>query len=91
MEITFLKDHLDHTAGESTTVSLQRGIYLINTKVAEEKTSATTIKKETKEDKPKGKRGKKAKVKDDLGTKGIVYNKTPEEADEEIKQLNKNV
>jgi hypothetical protein len=36
MEITFLKDHLDHTAGDSVTVTSDQGNYLIRCNVAEE-------------------------------------------------------
>lgn len=35
MEITFLKDHLDHTAGDNVTVTSDQGNYLIRCNVAE--------------------------------------------------------
>lgn len=36
MEITFLKDHLSHTAGDNATVTDDQGNYLIRCNVAEE-------------------------------------------------------
>lgn len=38
MEITLLKDHLDHTAGDTIEVTEKRGGYLLRVGVAEENT-----------------------------------------------------
>ena len=38
MKITLLKNHLDHTAGDTIDVTEQRGKYLIRTGVGKEKT-----------------------------------------------------
>jgi len=80
MKIKLLKDHLDHTAGDTVEVTTERGGYLVRVGVAEE----SKDKKHTKELKEPYSKSKE-------GTKGIVYKKTPEEADAEIKKLNKDL
>jgi hypothetical protein len=45
MEITFLKDHLGHTAGDSVTVTTDQGNYFIRCNVAEEANGKAEVKK----------------------------------------------
>jgi len=80
MKITFLKDHLDHTAGDSIEVTEERGGYLVRVGVAGES------KKQTKELKEPVSNKLSKQRKDGVST---VF--TPEEHDSRIKELNKNL
>lgn len=79
MKIKLLKDHLDHTAGDTVEVTEQRGGYLVRVGVGEVSESKTEYKE------PKGKKLQKTR-KD-----GVTTVFTPEEHDKHIKHLNKDI
>lgn len=79
MKIKLLKDHLDHTAGDTIEVTEQRGGYLVRVGVGSKSETKTEYKE------PKGKKLKKQR-KDGVST---VF--TPEEHDRHIKHLNKDL
>ena len=80
MKIKLLKAYLGKNIDDVIEVTDNRGKYLIRTGVG------VFDKKETK---PKVFKFKEPYSMSEGGTKGIVYRKTPEEADTEIKSLNK--
>lgn len=79
MKIKLLKNHLDHTAGDTIEVTEKRGGYLLRVGIGSKSETKTEYKE------PKGKKLQKPR-KD-----GVTTVFTPEEHDKHIKHLNKDL
>lgn len=79
MKIKLLKDHLDHTAGDTIEVTEQRGGYLVRVGIGSKSVNIPEYKEQ------KGKKLKKPH-KD-----GVTTVFSPEEHDQHIKHLNKDL